>query len=97
MSNEHAPTPKVVFGTPPNLVAEQLTLKQLTEILIRHYNLTEGFYELSVEINFTAANAGPSQDQVLPSAIVSFSRVGLAVSSAESPLAIDAATINHPA
>lgn len=95
MSTEQADATKAIFGPAPNLVGEQLTLKELTRVLIRHYKVTDGFYEPSVEISFTAANAGPSPDKVMPSAIVSFSRVGLAVSSSESPLAVDASTVNQ--
>lgn len=93
MSNDQPVIPPTVLGQRPPLVGEQLTLKDLAEILIRHYKLTEGFYEPSIEINFTVANAGPSPDKVLPSAIVSFSRIGLAISSEISPLAVDASKV----
>ena len=79
----------------PEFVGKQLTLKEIAELLIRHNNLTSGFYEASVEINFTVGNVGITPDQAKPSAIVSFSRIGLARAASDAPMAVDASKVSR--
>jgi hypothetical protein len=57
--------------------AEPLSLRELGELLVRHYEISEGIYELTVEFQLGVGALGPSPTELLPSAIASVSRIGL--------------------
>lgn len=56
---------------------EQLSLRELTEVLIRHFGYRDGLYALSVEFKIATGQVGPSAADLLPGTIVGVSRVGL--------------------
>jgi hypothetical protein len=57
--------------------AEPLSLRELGELLVRHYGINEGIYELTVEFQLGVGALGPSPTELLPSAIASLNRIGL--------------------
>ncbi|HES76653.1 MAG TPA: hypothetical protein ENO09_06565 [bacterium] len=75
------------------VIGKQFTTKEITEILIKQNKLREGYYELSVEFMFSAGAAGPSPDEIFPSAFVGVSRLGLIRVSNPTVLSVDAALI----
>lgn len=80
----HAPTP---VGAP-------LGIKELTAALIKHYGLHEGLYDLYLEYQFAFGNLGPSPSEVVPSAVVGLSKLGVTKVAQTGPLTVDAAEAN---
>lgn len=68
--------------------------KEVAEALIKKQNIHEGIWGLIVEFNFTAANAGPTPDAVLPSAIVGVKQIGIAKLDSPTNLSVDASVVN---
>lgn len=79
---------------PPIPVSAPLTTNELTVLLIKHYGLHEGFYELLVEFMIGSGNMGPTPDTVAPATIVSFSKVGLIKATESGPMSVDASKVN---
>lgn len=75
-------------------VENPLTMKDLGTMLIKHYDLHEGKFDLWLEFQVGFGNVGPNQESVLPGAALGISRVGLVSSKTEGPFTIDAATVN---
>lgn len=71
---------------------EPLSLRELTEILIRHYGLTAGRYNLNVEFHIGAGAFGPSEDKRGPGFAISIGRLGLSEAKADGPNTVDAST-----
>ncbi len=90
-----ATSPKPTEGK-PEPVAPPLSMKELAAILVKHYGLTEGRYDLLVEFQIGAGGFGPTAESRVPSAFVGVSRVGLTVATptSESATIVDAASIN---
>ena len=69
-------------------------LKDVLIALIRQRGLHEGIWSLGVEFGFGAANFGPTQENVYPSAFAQVQKLGLIQADAEGALAVDAAKVN---
>ncbi|WP_097458707.1 hypothetical protein [Mangrovitalea sediminis] len=78
-------------GTP---VADPLSLRELTEVLIKHYGIHEGQYDLLVEFKIGVGALGPNQELALPGAMVGVSRLGLVKSTKMGNNTVDAAEVN---
>lgn len=83
-SNEPTATPT----NPP------IPLKELAEILIKHYGFHEGLYEVGVQFNIAVGAVGPDPTQVAPGAVVTVAGIGLSRCPESSPLGVDAALVN---
>ena len=74
------------------------TVRELTEILIKHANIHEGIWGSMVEFGFGAGNmpiAGPDNEFSLkPAGIVSVIKIGIQKFDQPNPLTVDAAKIN---
>lgn len=68
--------------------------KEVAEALIKQQDLHEGIWGIYVEFGIGAANAGPSEDQLLPTAIVPIVKMGLQKMPKDNVLAADAAIVN---
>lgn len=68
--------------------------KEIAEVLVKHQGIHEGLWMLYLEFGIQAANAGPSDDQLLPVAIVPVLKMGLQKSQAMNSLTVDAAVVN---
>lgn len=77
-------------------VENPLRMKDVVELLIKHYDLHEGKYELWLEFQMGFGAAGPNPESVLPGAFLGISRLGLTPSEADGPFAVDAAVVNPP-
>jgi hypothetical protein len=67
--------------------------RELVEILIRQQGLKEGIWGISVRFGLQATNIGPSDDQLLPAAIVALLEVGLQKVDKLTNLSVDAADL----
>lgn len=72
-----------------------LSLRELTEVLIKHYGLHEGFYDLLVEFQIGSVAIGPDPNVRIPGLTFGVSKIGLSESKkAEGSMTVDAALVN---
>ncbi|HER39882.1 MAG TPA: hypothetical protein ENO10_01540 [Salinimicrobium catena] len=71
-------------------VAPTMSLRELGEVLVRHYGLKKGKYEVLVEFMIGVGNVGPSPDNRLPGATFGLSKIGLTKSQKDGPHTVDA-------
>lgn len=71
-----------------------LPLQSITELLIKHYGLHEGYYSIAAEFSFAMGMFGPTPDQLMPSGIFGLNRIGLQTAQADDPQAVNAAKVN---
>lgn len=71
---------------------EPLGLRELTELLVRHYGLTSGKYILSAEFHVGAGMFGPDESKLGPGFAIGMSRIGLSKAPTEGPYTVDAST-----
>ena len=79
---------------PPEIIEFPLSLREVTEVLIRHYDLHEGFYELLVEFQVGTGVFGPTPQSTLPGATVGLSKLGLMKVQVMGGNTLDAAIVN---
>ena len=77
-----------------NVVKEPLELKELAELLVKHYGYHEGLWDLSVEFQLALGHLGPTPKEVLPAALLGVSRVGLTRANQLGPFTVDASSVN---
>lgn len=70
------------------------SLREMTELLIKHHKLHEGLYELSFEFQISVGGFGNSPENVLPGAMFGISGIGLSKSEKENINTVDAAKVN---
>ena len=73
--------------------AVTMPIREVAELLIKHYGYTEGKYDLVVEFSFTGGGVGPA-GALLPGVMLGISRLGLVKTSVDGPLTMDASVIN---
>ena len=73
-----------------------LSPRELVVVLVKQADLHEGIWGLHVEFALGAGNAtGPKgPDDVIPTAFVGITRIGLRKYESESPISVDAAKVN---
>lgn len=69
-----------------------MSLQELTEVLIRHYEIKEGIYEALLEFRVGFGAFGPDDDKV-PGVAAGVTKIGLAKVDELTGRAVDAATI----
>lgn len=69
-----------------------LSMRDLASVLVKHYGLTEGTYDLMLEYQFGTGAVGPDKD--IPGVMIGVSRVGLVPTTKQGPSTVDAALIN---
>lgn len=84
---EESPVPSSAVGQP-------LTLKEVTELLVRHYGLHEGNYNLSMEFRIGTGTFGPDQEERYPGAFFTIVKIGLTKADEPNQNTIDAAEVN---
>lgn len=80
----------------PEVSQYLFTHKELLELLIKQAGVHDGRWALAINFGFSAANFGPSPDQVAPGAVVGVLAVGIQRATPDSPpsIVLDAAEIN---
>jgi len=68
--------------------------KEVVTALIKEQGIHEGIWGLFIEFGLGAANMGPSEDQLYPTAIVPVQKVGVMRGEKLSALTVDAAEVN---
>ena len=77
-----------------SLVGTPVTPKQLAEMLVKHYGLHEGRYELVFEYRVGAGPIGSPDGERIPGLMFGIASFSLARSHDDSPAAVDAAIVN---
>lgn len=70
-----------------------LDLRELGEVLVRHYGLTDGMFDVLIEYQFGIGAFGPSPDQTFPGFAAGVSKIGLAPAAIVGPMTIDASRV----
>jgi hypothetical protein len=70
-------------------------MRDLASVLVKHYGLTEGTYDLMIEYQIGTGAVGPDKDNLLPGAMIGISRVGLMPATKPGgPNTVDASLVN---
>jgi hypothetical protein len=77
------------------LVGEQIDIKMMTTLLIKHFKKKSGHYELAPEFAFSVVQAGPSPDKIMPTVMVGLSRIALVEVSEATQMSVDAEAIQR--
>jgi hypothetical protein len=72
--------------------------KELLEMLVKQAGVHEGKWAILANFGFTAANFGPTPEQMSPGVVVTVLQVGIQKAGPDTPeaITIDAAAINPP-
>lgn len=70
-----------------------LSIKELTAVLVKHYGLTEGKYDLGIEFQIGTGGVGPNPEELLPGVILGIKSVGLAPAKGNAKNSIDASEV----
>ncbi|MGA9754018.1 MAG: hypothetical protein WBV23_02630 [Desulfobaccales bacterium] len=70
--------------------------KELATVLIKHQGIHEGLWSVTVQLGLQGANVkvGPSEEEMVPAAIIPLMRIGLQKQNKPNPLTVDAAEVN---
>ena len=68
--------------------------QEVVESLLRYHGIHEGEWMLRIEFGLAASNIGPSQDQLMPAAVVGILKLGIQKADSPSNLSVDAAKVN---
>ena len=82
----------------PAIVKDPLSLREITKLLIKHYDLQEGLYDLSLEFTVGFGPIGPSPDAIVPGIMVGINKLGLIqATEAKTPSTVDAKEVHSSA
>lgn len=76
---------------------KQFSLVEVAEALLLRQGVNEGLWQIAVEFSFTALNAGPSDDKVLPAALAAVKSIQLVRAKERNALTVDAAELRGSA
>lgn len=89
-------TDQLTQGKPLNPADAPLTMLEIATLLVRHYDLHEGTYDLLLEYQFGVGAVGPNKENLHPGVMVGLSKMGLSRTQEPGPLSVDAAVVNPP-
>ena len=75
-------------------VESPLSMRDLTILLIKHYAIHEGCYDLLVEFQIGMGAVGPDPASLTPGAMIGVSKVGLMLAKENGPSSVDAGLVN---
>jgi len=79
----------------PGHVDQPLSLREIGSLLVKHYGLHDGMFEISAEFMIGMGPVGPSPDALVPGVSIGITKIGLVRANENAgPTAIDAAKIN---
>ena len=77
-------------------VAPSLSMRDLTSVLIKHYGLHEGCYDVLIEFQIGVGAVGPDPASLTPGAMIGVSKVGLVLAKENGQSSVDAGLVNPP-
>ncbi|MFA7239321.1 MAG: hypothetical protein WC091_04350 [Sulfuricellaceae bacterium] len=78
----------------PTPIEPLLSARDLTEVLIKHYGIHEGFHDLMIAYQIGMGGVGPNDASISPGVMIGISKIGLTLSSRHGPNSVDAAIVN---
>lgn len=75
-------------------VKTPLSLSEMGGLLIKHYGLHEGLYDISIEFSIGIGAVGPTKELMSPGAMIGVQKIGLVHALEKGPLTIDASLVN---
>ena len=81
-------------GEPKTSPLTPLSMRALATLLVKHYGLRQGEFDLLVEYQIGIGAVGPDKDNMLPGAMIGVARVGLVSTTQVGPTTVDAALVN---
>lgn len=69
-------------------------MKELASLLIKHYGIREGLFDLMIEYQLGTGAVGPDKEHLLPGLMIGIAKVGLVPSAKANPLTVDASDVN---
>lgn len=85
--------------SPINSISESveapLSIRELASVLVKHYGLHEGCFDLLVEFQIGTGAVGPDPAAPIPGAMIGVSRIGLMPSRTDGFTTVDAALVNQ--
>jgi len=88
--NKSIPQPVVPVEAP-------LEMKELATVLVKHYGIHSGKYNLFLEFNVGIGTVGPSPELATPGAMIGISKIGLTETLEDGPTSVDASVVNPKA
>lgn len=77
------------------LPVKSIDVREMTKLLVKHYGLHEGRYNLALEFQIGVGSFGPTTETKLPGAAVCISKIGIApANEQDGPSTVDAAIVN---
>jgi hypothetical protein len=75
---------------------EPLSLRDIAVLLVKHYGLREGLWDLNLELQVGIGSFGPTREKALPGAMFGVGRIGLTRTPKENagPNTVNAAELN---
>jgi hypothetical protein len=70
------------------------SLRELTEIIIKHKGLHEGLYNMSIGFNIGFGAVGQTQESMFPGAMIGISKIGIVQVDKKNIHTVDAAEVN---
>lgn len=83
--------PSAILNSP---APYSLPLRQITEMLVKHFDLHDGLFDLAVEIQIGLGSFGPNPTSALPGAFFGVKSLGLMPASNKGLAVVDASVIN---
>lgn len=75
-------------------IESPLSMRELTILLIKHYGIHEGSYDLLVEFQIGMGAVGPDPASLTPGAMIGVSKVGLVQAKENGQSSVDAGLVN---
>ena len=75
-------------------VKSPLSMRDLTILLIKHYGIHKGCYDLLVEFQIGMGAVGPDPASLTPGAMIGVSKVGLILAKEKGQSSVDAGLVN---
>lgn len=72
------------------------SFKELAALMVKNQDINEGYWGIYVRFGISAANAGPSDADLKPTALVPVVELGLQKFDQLNNLSVDAAKVNPP-
>lgn len=87
-------TKKTQKEIPRKPVENPLTIQELGKVLVKHYGLVEGKYDVLIEFGVGIGAIGPTPETRVPGAMIGVNKIGLIPTETVTPLTIDASEID---
>jgi hypothetical protein len=71
-----------------------LSLREIAALLVKHHNLHDGLWDLSIEFQIGLGAFGPSPSEMTPGGFVGIKTVGLQRAQVQGPHTVNAADLN---